>query len=441
MLSQSRSIIFLLLYLFLLYLRPQEFVPALIGVPIMPITMVLATVFWLNEPNKDTQAPQFKLMGWLYFLICWSLLKGGLLEEAVDAFGSFFPTMLVFMLVATCINSIARMRALFITIGAVMTILAIHSIDQAETGVGWTGALPIKGRVTYVGFLSDPNDLSMAMLMALPMMIYTAWRAGWLMRLVWVGCIGALLYAVKLCDSRGAILALACMIGHFCILHFGVRRSTLVAPVLLIPLAMLGSSRMDDMSSKEASAQGRVVAWQQGFLMFFSNPLFGVGKGQFGAYHHLTAHNSYVLTMAELGIIGFTVWLSILLLSVLMCLAIERQPSCEPHAPLVQASPAPGRASPSAPKGPPAENWQEVRQCARVLWIGMTAALAAMFFLSRSYTTIIYVHMALIVAIWQIARRSNARMAAINWASHGKKMLWAGIGGVAFLYVVTRKLD
>ena len=437
MFSQSMSILFLLLYLFMLYLRPQEFVPALIGVPIMPIAMVLATVFWLREPHKDWQAPQFKLMGWLYFLICWSLLKGGLLEDAVEALGAFFPTMLIFLLVAICINSLARLRALFIMLGIVMTIIAFHSIDQAEKGVGWTGAVPIQGRVTYVGFLSDPNDLSMAMLMVLPMMIYTAWRAGWLMRVFWLACIGTVLYAVKLCDSRGAMLGMACMIAHFCVLHFCVRRSMLVAPVLLVPLAMLGSSRMDNLSSKEASAEGRVVAWQQGFLMFFSNPLFGVGKGQFGNYHHLTAHNSYVLAMAELGIIGFTVWLSNLVLSVLMCLAIERERECEPP----QAAAAAKTGVQSTRPGQPAEDWQEVHRCSRVLWIGMTAALSTMFFLSRSYVPTVYVHLALIVAVWQIARRSNARIAAINWASHGKKMLLTSFGSVAFLYVVTRKLD
>jgi len=437
MFRQSMSILFLLLYLLLLYLRPQEFVPALIGVPIMPITMVLATVFWLREPNKDMQAPQFKLMGWLYFLICWSLLKGGLLEDATEALGAFFPTMLIFLLVAVCINNLVRLRALFIMLGIVMTIIAFHSIDQAEQGVGWTGAIPIQGRVTYVGFLSDPNDLSMAMLMVLPMMVYTAWRAGWLMRVFWLACIGAVLYAVKLCDSRGAMLGMACMIAHFCVLQFGVRRSMLVAPVLLIPLAMLGSSRMDNLSSKEASAEGRVVAWQQGFLMFFSNPLFGVGKGQFSSYHYLTAHNSYVLAMAELGIVGFTVWLSNLVLSVLMCLAIERAGTCEP--PQVAAvSKADVR---GAKPVPPAQDWQEVRRCSRVLWIGMTAALSTMFFLSRSYVPTVYVHMALIVAVWQMARRSNARVAAITWATHGMKMMLTSFASVAFLYVVTRKLD
>jgi O-antigen ligase len=38
--------------------------------------------------------------------------------------------------------------------------------------------------------------------------------------------------------------------------------------------------------------------------MFKSNPVFGVGPDMFTEHHHLTAHNSFVLVMAELGVVG-----------------------------------------------------------------------------------------------------------------------------------------
>lgn len=432
---QSKSIVFLLFYLFLLYVRPQEFIPALSGIPLLPVVLVLATVFWLKEPHRDLQAPQFKLMGWFYFLMCWSLLKGGLFEQAADVLGGFFPPLLLFILIASGINTLARMRMLFVVIGIVMTIISLHSIDEAANGIGWTGAQPLQGRVIYLGFLSDPNDLSMAMLMALPLMAYTAYKAGWFMRVFWLATIGALMYAIALCDSRGAMLALACMLLHFCVLRFGVRRSMFVAPFMLAPLAFLGSSRMGDMSAKEESAEGRVRAWQQGFLMFYSNPLFGVGRGEFTSYHHITAHNSYMLVLAELGFFGFWVWISLLALSVLMCVAMEFQTECE------SPVPAPATQTGAAPVAPlPAEDWNEVRLCARAIWLGLTGGLAAMFFLSRSYTTILYVHLAMVVAMWQVARRSNARLSPITWATHAKKMFFTSLGGVIFLNLVTRKL-
>jgi len=199
--------------------------------------------------------------------------------------------------------------------------------------------------------------------------------------------------------------------------------------VLLLPVAilLLGSSRVGDMSAKEESAEGRVQAWTQGFLMFFSNPLFGVGKGQFVSYHHITAHNSYMLALAELGFFGFTVWLSILALSVRMCMAVEFQRECKPPEP--------------SPDMLPAEEWDEVRLCSRVLWLGLTGGLTAMFFLSRSYTMLIYVHMAMVVATWQMARRSNMLMPAMSWSVHGKRLVLLSMGAVVFLYLVTLKLS
>jgi O-antigen ligase len=57
-------------------------------------------------------------------------------------------------------------------------------------------------------------------------------------------------------------------------------------------------------SSTEESAYGRVDAWYQAYQMFKDNPFFGVGQGMFTDFHNLTAHNSFVLVMAELGILG-----------------------------------------------------------------------------------------------------------------------------------------
>jgi len=49
--------------------------------------------------------------------------------------------------------------------------------------------------------------------------------------------------------------------------------------------------------------------------MFKENPLFGVGVRQFGEHHFLTAHNSFVLTLAETGFIGMFLFATILYVS------------------------------------------------------------------------------------------------------------------------------
>jgi hypothetical protein len=49
--------------------------------------------------------------------------------------------------------------------------------------------------------------------------------------------------------------------------------------------------------------------------MFKASPVFGVGQGQFVEHHFLTAHNSFVLTVGELGFIGFFLFTSMVYLT------------------------------------------------------------------------------------------------------------------------------
>src|SRR6185503_3560738 len=65
-----------------------------------------------------------------------------------------------------------------------------------------------------------------------------------------------------------------------------------------------------------ASTEERYEAWATGIQMFRDSPLFGVGNGQFVEHHYLTAHNSYVLALAELGLVGMFLWGAVLYLTV-----------------------------------------------------------------------------------------------------------------------------
>jgi len=49
--------------------------------------------------------------------------------------------------------------------------------------------------------------------------------------------------------------------------------------------------------------------------MFKHSPIFGVGARQFTEHHFLTAHNSFVLTLAELGFPGMIMFVSIVYLT------------------------------------------------------------------------------------------------------------------------------
>jgi O-antigen ligase len=61
---------------------------------------------------------------------------------------------------------------------------------------------------------------------------------------------------------------------------------------------------MESMDDKEKSTAGRFESWQEGLEMLRDNPLTGVGSGQWQQHHYLLAHNTFVQTMGESGMIG-----------------------------------------------------------------------------------------------------------------------------------------
>lgn len=423
MLNPTQPYVYLLAYLTILYIRPHEFVPGFIGLPILPVLLLLAFLFWLVRQQKRFEAPQFWLIPVLMVMMSLSVIFTGWLTGGLNVLSEFTPVVMLFYMVATSTDSLQRIRQIFLVLSVCITVIAWHGIDQSIKGIGWTGAELSQGtRITYLGFLNDPNDLAMALVMVLPMILQLARHLRLLLRFVSFAAAGAVAYAVYLTNSRGSVLAMGAMLFLYGVLRYGVFKSVVVLPILLAPLIALGPSRMADMSADEDSAEGRIEAWYEGVQLLIMRPLFGVGKGLFADHHGLTAHNSFVLAFAELGMIGYFFWLSNIVISWLMLQRIVLTP------PVTGASPE------------QAANWELIRENARTLWYGYVGGLVSAFFLSRSYVVILYLHIALIVAIYQLARVERPDFAAITWSERKGSLLMFTVGSVVGLWLLTRVL-
>lgn len=423
MLNPTQPYFYLLAYLTVLYIRPHEFVPGFIGLPILPVLLLVAFMFWLARQKKHLDAPQFWLVPLIMVLMALSVVFSGWFMGGINVLSDFAPVVMLFYMVSTSTDSLQRIRQMFLTLAFCTTVIACHGVDQSIKGIGWTGAqLSQETRITYLGFLNDPNDLAMALVMVLPMALQLARRLGWLLRLASLVASGTIVYAVYLTNSRGSVLAMAAMLFLYGVLRYGALKSFIVLPILAVPLLVLGPSRMSNMSANEESAEGRVEAWYAGVQMLILRPLFGVGKGMFADRHGLTAHNSFVLAFAELGMIGYFFWLSNVFISWLMLQRIVFTPSA-----------AGATAEESA-------QWELIRENARTLWYGYVGGLVSAFFLSRSYVVILYLHIALIVAIYQLARAQRPDFAPVTWAERKGQLLLLCIGSVVGLWLLTRIL-
>lgn len=381
---------FMLLYLVLVLVRPQDYPEwESLGIPVLPITLILAFLFWLPSRNKDLTSPQYLLLPAFLLALMLSQVVNGWMGGAIVQLSTFGPAVMAFLVMshaATDRKHVIRMMA-FIVLSSVL--LAIHGIEQVEAGVGWTGVgLSQETRIQYVGIFNDPNDLGLLFIMALPMAMFLSARGGLLglRRLFWWAGAGLLLYGIYLTSSRGALLALISVLGVWVWLRRGLVTAMLLGAGALGGIMML-PSRMGEIDAGEASAAGRVDAWYSGLEMFVAHPLFGIGPGNFAENNfNLTAHNSLVLVLAETGYVGYTIWLAFVCYGFMMMAAILR------HRPeLADASEA--------------DDWNQERRLAMTLLLSQAGFFTAAFFLSRSYVILLYLLAALVLGYYTGARQ------------------------------------
>ena len=116
--------------------------------------------------------------------------------------------------------------------------------------------------------------------------------------------LATILVALYYTNSRGALVGLGATLVSFSFLKFRSVAGPLVAAVLLCLLAVAAPSRGSEIDAGESSAQTRIQSWAEGWSMLKMHPLTGVGYDQFTEYHSRVAHNSFVHTFAELGLLG-----------------------------------------------------------------------------------------------------------------------------------------
>src|SRR5262249_8424977 len=170
-------------------------------------------------------------------------------------------------------------------------------------------------RIRGLGFMHDPNDLALGMIVALGL-VAGAWKpkpqAGHVLLALTAA---ALAYCIYLTRSRGGVVALVVVLWRFAASRLGaVPALVLVAAIGAGAFALDFGGRPLSIQPDE-SASERIVAWTEGLEMLKAQPILGVGYGQFLDHHTLTAHNSLVLCLAETGLVGGFLWVGLLVVT------------------------------------------------------------------------------------------------------------------------------
>lgn len=413
----------LCIYVSLYYIRPFEWYDPLRGMPIFSVLgmICLLAIFFCWATNKIrlfAYKTDYMMSGFVLAMIL-SHLSHGYFGGAIDSIKQFLPSLVGYFLIAHGLDNREKIDRFVLLLIILSTYLGYEAWLQATQGFSHGGLEPLYQQVTnadgirevlprvrWYGMFNDPNDLGLALVVAVPFSIHRLLERRYLVAGV---CLPILLYGVFLTNSRGAVLALLAAIFTFFVLHYRSRKGIVFGLILSGLVLVLGPSRMAEMSAGESSAYGRIEAWYEGFQMFKSAPLFGVGKGMFTEYHSLTAHNSYMLVLAELGIVGSFFFIGTFFYSLLWAKKTFFT------------------------KNEVVLGLQDSRFIA-ACYGSLVGLMLAMFFLSRAYILLPFVLIALLTCI--VNKLGAVERARPHQDQIARDFQWVGIGKVLLLEIV-----
>jgi O-antigen ligase len=310
------------LYLVALYVRPQDWAPGMVGVPtafiILPMGLAFGIANRLREPEKF-QTPQTWLMAaYLAIIFVTTFLNVDFLT-ALGELDLFGRRAVVFYMMIWILISPQRLEAAIWMVMLLSAFLAYQAYLQATYGESWGGMTPYPGydviRVRWYGDWDGPNVFGLLFVMALGMAIeYIFGPHKLVVRLMALALASSYMMAIFFTNSRGAVLAVASMVLFYFRSRFRSVFAIGLALSVVAAVLLLGPSRMNEVSSNEASARERTWLWEQGLNMLKANPVFGIGRDQFARTVDLKliAHNNFVQNFAEMGLVGFFCFVAIL---------------------------------------------------------------------------------------------------------------------------------
>lgn len=392
--NASLAFFCLILYSIFVLIRPHEFsyeTSNLIIIKVLALTTILLTILTLRPIKLMPQ--HYMLFALIPFIVVSGLfngwLSGGLTQANIMIVSSAIP----FFLFSNCVTSIQRQHTIMYICLAAALVMVYNGHLQFEnyngeygTGIGDSRSVGSVARqeirITYFGFFSDPNDLGMFLVMNFPLAVYLLHQGGFIKKVMMLGVIAALFYGVYMTGSRGTLLGVLGIIGvYFLFTKAGTK--LIIFSIIAAPLAATLLASFGGMSSSESSAHGRLDAWYVGVHMLMSNPIFGIGMGNFIEEHNLVAHNSYIHIAAELGIIGYSIWGGVLILTMLVgFLLIKKYPTLEDS---------------SISEETKLKYLNELR-INKTLFFSMVGFMITAFFLSRSYSLLLFIFLGLLTA-------------------------------------------
>lgn len=316
----------IILFLFIYYLKPQEWTSLLASVRFVQLTMIASLISLFMRERSLKLRDFFRTPhDWAMLLFFgWVVIAS---PTPVDTFKEFLNRLVFYVVTLHTLVSWERIKRYLgwwtgVMVGvAALALVSEYIIDPLGSRDITHGIM--KDRlVLNISMVNNPNALGHTVVAAIPMLyFFCIWKRPLFMKEVGLVLLAIPFGCVYLTYSKGAYLAGA--ITVVATLLFGrpkIVQGVILAIVLIGGITAVQSlPRMNELqkTKTDEAIQGRIIAFTYG-RQYYSTLNQGVGQGQFinsllrDHNYYKAAHSTYVQTGAELGRTGMFLFLLVL---------------------------------------------------------------------------------------------------------------------------------
>lgn len=216
-------------------------------------------------------------------------------------------------------------RSILYTIIISVFVLDVYSFFTRNFGITINDPLAL---VRISSYLHNPNSFAFYNILGVFALLFVMKKqkgnlhkiAGYLLTIFFAF---AIVYSVSQKSFLGLIVLVFTWVW-FCFRKRVTRKSNFLLLILIVGFLLtltyftinktyLGVRLQSSLVGEESSLQDRIILYQEGWTMFLSNPLTGVGIANFIIHSalHYYAHSDYMEVLSTTGIVGFLLYFPI----------------------------------------------------------------------------------------------------------------------------------
>ncbi|WCE31970.1 O-antigen ligase family protein [Vibrio sp. SCSIO 43137] len=395
-----------LLFVTFSFFRIHEVIPQLysLKIPLLLSAGALFALLWhifISAKLKPYWHPSLSWLAGFWLLVIMGVVLASNRPIALEQFKNIYWKIIVMTLAITWVVSREQHLSL---ISRLMTaaglIVGCTALYNSANGIGMVEGTRVTIGRDLGSMLGDPNDLALVLMFPLAFSLSITLTKGHSVLFRTIAAITSLVLfmAVIATQSRGGLLGVLSVGGIFTFKH--IRSKALIMTLGAIAAAVLYAvAGISDRASGgaaedgvDASAMGRLYAWQAAFRMAVDNPFSGVGLNNFyfNYYYYSShwdglnhaVHSTWFGVLAETGFLGLAVFVGFiasLIITARRTIALTaRMAQCSHH----------------------------ITTIAYAVYAGLVGTVVSGTFLTQGFNWPIYILAALTISVAQIASQN-----------------------------------